>query len=347
MPIYSAEEYDRKHGHSTERNPIPTDCATSNYPRKLHGEETWRFLQKTFHETTYARKSYHHRTHARNRNLPYSGVDDYYVEARNNVTGRGRGMYAIRDIPAGTRLWYDYSDSWIVNDGYWYSREKMIDYLERLPYELQCDVLLWAYAALPLGRTGGGGTAGFGNGTHIECNLDEASYFNHAERPELVNMGGIRNIAFRDIRKGEELLLDYGSFIALGTASITWWDDLRNTAWNEPSSSSSAAANTSTAGGGRPGDNGSVAATLELAADDLVVSPDRPPSSDQNCMDGYVKYGAPKTSSAFVDARPLHVHGRPVPEAPPPAVGSVLAGIGLSWVLCRGLAAAVGVRRVR
>lgn len=291
MPIYSAEEYNRIHGHKVSRNPLPKDCATSNYPRKLHGEDTWRYLQNIFYETSWFNKSYHHRTHARNRNLWYSGINNNYAKASNDEENRGRGVYAIRDIPKGTRIWHDELD-WVANDGYWETKESITDFLTRLPYELQCDVLLWAYAATPLKKTAKANTDSKPIKKLVCCNLDEASFFNHAERPELVNLGGVNNLALRDIKKGEELLMDYGSFISLGENAIPWWDEIRNTAWKEPGADVTIVSN----------DNTSIA--------EAITGPDK-----AGCMDGYVKYGAPKTSTAFVngytstgfvDAQPLH-----------------------------------------
>jgi hypothetical protein len=324
MPIYTAEEYNSEYGHKVERYPLPKDCATSNYPRLIHGEQTWRFLQRIFYEQTYARKSYHHRLTGRYQNLWYSGVDDQYVQARDDG-GRGRGMYAIKDIPEGTKVWY-FNLECVVNDGAWSTKEKMTEFLERLPHDLQCDVLLWSYAVAPL-YTGSTGPK------YVECNLDEASFFNHGESSELINVVGSQNIAARDIKKGEELLMDYGSFIALGKDSSPWYDEIRNTAWKESEAEDSTS------------DNDAISKANSSRSSVPSTEADIGMSSD--CMDGYVKYGAPKatttttTSTVFVDA--LSIHGA---QTMCYGLSATLAGLSLAWVLARGLAT-MGIRRRR
>ena len=324
MPIYTAEEYEQKHGHKIKRHPLPDDCATSNYPRLIHKEETWRFLQTVFFEQTYARKSYHYRLFARNKHLWYSGVDDNYVEARDGGDGRGRGMYAIKDIPAGTKVWY-FRLEWVVNDGYWDTKEKLINFLERLPHDLQCDVILWAYASVSVRK----GTMG----KFVECNLDEASFFNHAERPELVNI--VHNVAVRDIKKGEELLMDYGSFMAMGEESIPWWDEIRSRAWKEVQDEDIVSGNQ---------DAEKVAiANRSSSADTIKVGI----QTNSESINSYVKYGAPKTSSTaggsvFVDARSMHGG-----QATSFGFLSTLVGIYLAWVSAQGLLVTMGMRRRR
>ena len=324
MPIYTAEEYDSKYSHKVERHPLPKDCAASNYPRLLHGEQTWRLLQRSYYEQSYARKSYHHRLTGRYQHLWYSGVDDYYVQARDDG-GRGRGMYAIKDIPAGTKLWFS-SLEWVVNDGIWRTKDEMTEFLERLPHDLQCDVLLWSYSAAP-SRSGSSGSK------YVECNLDEASYFNHAESPELVNLLPPQSTAARDIKKGEELLMDYGSFIALGKDSIPWYDDIRNLAWKDSTAEVSTSNNHAISKA-----NSSKSSAPSTEADIGMHS---------DCMGDYVKYGAPKATktttarSVFVNARSIHGTQTKCYD-----FSATLAGLSLAWVLARGLAT-MGMRRRR
>eukprot|EP00531_Pseudo-nitzschia_arenysensis_P002277 CAMPEP_0116126388 /NCGR_PEP_ID=MMETSP0329-20121206/6307_1 /TAXON_ID=697910 /ORGANISM="Pseudo-nitzschia arenysensis, Strain B593" /LENGTH=309 /DNA_ID=CAMNT_0003620471 /DNA_START=32 /DNA_END=961 /DNA_ORIENTATION=- len=309
MPIYTAEDYHKRYGDSKEKHPLPTDCESSNYPRLIHGEETWKFLQKVFYERGYARRSYHHKILHRRDQAWYSGIDDNYVEARNDEDGRGRGLYAKTDIPKGTKLWFDSLD-WVANDGSWDSKEKMMDFLGHLPHDLQCDVTLWAYATTLRRKNRG-------DKQIVACNLDEASYFNHAEQPEMVNIISQSSSAMRDIEKGEELLMDYGSFISLGNESLTWWNEIRSTAWQEAVSSTNSSS-----------------------------SFDSTPSND--AMDGYVKYGAPKVvqtkmtgGTVFADA--YTIHGA---QATSYDLFSTLAGASLALVLIRGLAM-TGLRRRR
>ena len=280
MPIYNAQDYNERYNHKTKHYPLPSDCATSNYPRLIHDKQTWKLLQDVHYEQSEG-FSYHHRIHARHRYLWYSGTPDGFIQARDDGDGRGRSLYAIEDIPNRTVFWYTYNGGQ-ANNAEWCTREDMMEFLGLLPHDLQCDVLLWAFAAE--------------EGGCVECNLDEASFTNHGERPELVNsifdsLG--QTITSRDIRKGEELLMDYNSFI-MASGVLPWWNELRNTAWKEEDDDETEETKNSartTTDNGSPNDN-----------------------QDQDggdCMDGYVKYGKPKSktsllSAVFADAKLIH-----------------------------------------
>lgn len=312
MPIYNAKDHNEKYDHKIERHPLPTDCATSNYTRLIHDEQTWRLLQTIYYEQTIAKRSYHHRIHARHRYLWYSGIPDDSIQVRDDKNGRGRSLYAIEDIPASTVVWYvGYKGQ--TNDAEFCTRKSMTDFLERFPHDLQCDVMLWAYAVK--------------DSRCVECNLDEASFYNHAERPELVNVvtsDELRNTRY--IKKGEELLMDYNSFIGLGILSVPWWDKLRNTAWKEIEKEGEKETNSSTSNSTNT--NG---------------------GDEEDCMDGYVKYGKPKsstsstTSSVFADAKLIH-------NAPTTSISNndfcvALISLFLAFVLARGFVTAGGRRR--
>mmetsp|Transcript_4209 Transcript_4209/g.9094 ORF Transcript_4209/g.9094 Transcript_4209/m.9094 type:complete len:338 (-) Transcript_4209:121-1134(-) len=285
MPIYTAEEYEHyiNQGSKVKRDrhhPLPNDCATSDYPRLIHDKETWRLLQSVSYELTEAPFSYHHKIHARHRYLEFSGLNKDLAEVRDYGEGHGRGrsVYATAGIPRGTLIW---RGDLKANNGFWYSPRSMKAFLKRLPHDLQCDVLLWAYA-----------TGGRFSGT-VECNLDEASYFNHGERPELVNVVNtlLYSFAARDIAEGEELLMDYTSFIALGDDSLPWWDDLRNTAWRERDDTNNHGENKTDSI-----NSGSNSVTTE---------------EEDICMDEYVKYGKPigatiksKSPSSTIEGTP-------------------------------------------
>ena len=286
MPIFSAEEYEHyiKQGSKVKRHrhPLPNDCATSDYPRLIHDKETWRLLQSVFNEQTEARFSYHHKIHARHHYLEYSGLDKNLAEVRDygEQHGRGRSVYATAGIPSGTLLW---RGDLKANNGEWYSPRSIKAFLKRLPHDLQCDVLLWAFAT-------GGKHRGL-----VECNLDEASYFNHGERPELVNVvnTGRNSFASRDIAKGEELLMDYTSFIALGDESLPWWDDLRNMAWREGDDKNNHGVNKTDSI-----DSNSNSNSVTTEEEDI-------------CMDEYVKYGKPKKATIKSKSPSSTIEGTP------------------------------------
>eukprot|EP00536_Pseudo-nitzschia_multiseries_P016533 jgi/Psemu1/46495/gm1.46495_g len=342
MPIWSAKEYYEREGNNNNRAettyPLASDCATSDYPRLIHGEETWRFLQNVFYEETLARSSYHHRLLARHKHVPYSGMNKRLVEVRDDGE-RGRSVYAKADISSGTELWN--GSRWQgVTNGYWNSTQTVNAFLKRLPHDLQCDVLLWAFA-----NSGEGVAKGY-----VECNLDEASYFNHADQPELLNVVNVgeNSVADRDIVKGEELLMDYSSFIAVGNESLAWWDELRGTAWRE-------------AGDGDIVGHGEANRTeLEATHNNRTsVNETTAATPGDTCMNGYVKYGKPKpsapkpavasttttsssSSSVFVDASSL-LSGSSGPTTTT-AWPTALASFVLALMSARGFAT-MGARR--
>jgi hypothetical protein len=292
MPIYNVDEYNdvqQKLKTLQHVHPLPTDCGTSNYPRLIHNETTWKLLQNIYHENNGGgKKSYHHRIHARHRYLfTYSGLyPRNSIEVHNDVNidtggaGRGRTLKASKDIPKDTTVWlsvhssssndYDedvesersyynsFGQGGQANRAYFCSLEEITSFLQRLPsYNIQCDILLWAYATkLQRGC--------------VECELDEASYFNHGEHPHLVNINSDCRTA-RDIQKGEELLMNYNEFIA--HKSLDWWDELRSTAWKEEERTND--------DDDDDNDNGTVGG---------------------DAMNEYVRYGKPKSTTASSSA---------------------------------------------
>jgi hypothetical protein len=214
---------------------IASDCATSNYPRVIHTAQTWAFMQLSYKKIIDG-NSLGRRLNAAfrqrrsllgmdsgdngedldgtNNIIQYdSGIDiDYEVK----VGPRGRGVFvAMNPVPKGKQVWkaaskYSYAT--------FRKPEDMIDFLELLPHDWQCDILLWAYP----------------NGKKARIDLNEGSYINHADEPRLVNLDD-NCYAVRDIAVGEELLMDYSQFIE----KLEWFDDLRAYAWNDHSSKKS------------------------------------------------------------------------------------------------------------
>jgi hypothetical protein len=57
----------------------------------------------------------------------------------------------------------------------------------------------------------------------VEMALDEASYINHGETPDLINTD-ITATTLRKMNKGDKILQDYNEFIASERISLDWWD---------------------------------------------------------------------------------------------------------------------------
>jgi hypothetical protein len=319
MPIYNVDEYNdvQRKLKKLDLHPLPTDCGTSNYPRLIHNESTWKLIQNIYHENNGGgKKSYHHRIHARHRYLDtHSGLyPRNSIEVRNDGTGaaagRGRTLYASQDIPKNTTVWLSVHSSFSndaadddesergyynafgqagqANKAYFCSLEEITSFLQRVEsYNIQCDILLWAYAIQTISGC-------------VECELDEASYFNHGEYPSIVNINSDPKTT-RDIQKGEELLMNYNEFIAYN--SIDWWDELRNTAWKEEEEE----------GTSDNDDNDENENETEGGGD---------------AMNEYVKYGKPKSTTAPSGAGAAAVFGGGVDAA------STSASIGGNKKIC-------------
>ncbi|KAL3914882.1 MAG: hypothetical protein SGILL_005902 [Bacillariaceae sp.] len=186
-------------------NAIASDCKSSNYPRVKHDHKIWKFLQQVYREEA-------HRLHRRNFGVPWS-VRHTGMQIPFHVKDdgpRGRSVYAAIDVPEGTKVW---------NPSKLASFEhplEIVNFLHRLPHDLQCDVLLWAYPDA--------------ENENVGLALDEGTFINHAESDELKNMDS-SGYALRDIRAGEEILEDYTEFI--GVKTLEWFNIIRSLAWEE------------------------------------------------------------------------------------------------------------------
>ena len=173
-------------------HPLATDCTAS---RKIPTEEDWQFLRDAYNKVF----------------PPPTGEDWQFpsgflvpYEIRD-VGPRGRSVYATEFIPKGRKIY----------EGMVPQVEKQSDFtnfLRLLPHDLQCDIILWAFA---------------GDGDTAYLVLDEGAFVNHGETPELVNLDpDCRTL--RDIHPGEELLQDYGEYI---NPNPGWFNDIRERAW--------------------------------------------------------------------------------------------------------------------
>ncbi|KAL3913833.1 MAG: hypothetical protein SGILL_006336 [Bacillariaceae sp.] len=184
--------------------PLAMDCATSNYPRVIHPHETWYFLQDMYKEV---RASFG-KTWKESLNDHGTGM---YVPFEIRDDGpRGRTIHILQDVPKGSYVWSG------THFGTFSSEEIFVAFLERLPHDLQCDVLLWAYPEK--------------DSSSVGLALDEGSYMNHGEDEKVVNMDADCK-ALRDLKAGEEVLEDYGDFI--GTNQDAWFNKLRDKAWGD------------------------------------------------------------------------------------------------------------------
>lgn len=185
---------------------IPTDCATSNYQRTIHDPTVWRHLQDVYMDTI-EDKEYYQKWET----FPsYSGIK-VAVEVRDDGP-RGRSLYASEFIHEGTQVWEG------VHNANFLHPEELQAFLQELDHDLQCDALLWAYAEK--GRD------------YVSLALDPASFLNHGETKEVINLD-VDCHALRDIEIGEELLGNYSEFIDFSNHKLDWFTEIRGLAWND------------------------------------------------------------------------------------------------------------------
>jgi len=188
--------------------PIVTGCADSNYLRSFYNDDnknTWIFLQRTYIKTMKKKNSKKSYSSLRERDV---GENAIQVPYEIKVGDQGRGLFVTEDVKEDTEIWSGYHHAVFPSERYFRR------FMDKLPYELQCEILLWAYPK---------------SATAAAVDLDEGSFVNHGNTEAERNMdaGGI---ATRDIVAGEQILMDYSSCIAYGVN--TWFDEIRTMAWS-------------------------------------------------------------------------------------------------------------------
>lgn len=173
-------------------------CAEYKPPKTDHDTATWLFIRTKYYESV-----------GENVNIEDLRKEGILVpyEVRYDPK-RGRGVFVTEPVKKGTRMW---DDSQLAS---FKKRDDFVEFLEQLPHDLQCDILLWAYVYK--------GTAW--------CDLDPGSFINHGETAEVINMG-TSGKATRDIEAGEPILQNYTKFIEYD--SLSWFDEIRSKAWKK------------------------------------------------------------------------------------------------------------------
>eukprot|EP00588_Corethron_pennatum_P029944 CAMPEP_0194325368 /NCGR_PEP_ID=MMETSP0171-20130528/29984_1 /TAXON_ID=218684 /ORGANISM="Corethron pennatum, Strain L29A3" /LENGTH=290 /DNA_ID=CAMNT_0039084477 /DNA_START=52 /DNA_END=924 /DNA_ORIENTATION=- len=178
-------------------------CVASNYPRTIYDNDEWAVFQNAYNEI-----------------FPedagivgtYSFLFDYEVQ---DHPIRGRTIVTKEDLAPNAEIWWE--EAWHCSFG---EKQKFMSFLELLPsLAYQCEILLWAYVSK--GK--------------VSVELDPASFFNHADDEKMINMNSSSR-PNRFIRAGEELLMNYSTFIEYD--ALPWFDKLRSDAWKETDSKS-------------------------------------------------------------------------------------------------------------
>jgi hypothetical protein len=198
------------------------DCdeiiADRNEEGRMHNDESWRSLQETYKQVI----------GLENATIPAvfdRSVTGYQVPIYIDFAKEeeiGRGVFAKELIPRGTLVWQSTMTAKFEN------AQDYREFLSRLPPELACDVLSWAYTRKILVSVNKSlkrvrqapvicvdldeGSYTNGGNTDFQCSIgfaDEVS----AQRASGCDLAFYSN---RDILAEEEMRLDYNSFAELG-----------------------------------------------------------------------------------------------------------------------------------
>jgi len=162
--------------------------------RTIHSQMEWRKMR-----TAYVQVVGSEHSTVGSPALGFNGFSQpYYVEHNE----KGRGIYANADIPKGALVWQNIRTA-RFSDGPSYRQ-----FVMSLSPEVACDVLQWAYVT---------------SDKIINCDLDEGSFCNNGGSSANMDLDEMASKKFptgaqqqmfatRDIKKGEEILCNYGSF---------------------------------------------------------------------------------------------------------------------------------------
>jgi hypothetical protein len=133
--------------------------------------------------------------------------DGFYVKYQvKNDPVHGRGLFVTEDVPKGARVWSGQSAKWR-------SAGDFLAFLQYLPRDLQCDVLLWAYPEKD-------------SSDKVALAMDEGSYMNDCNGNKDIRTVSSSGKTVRHLRAGEELVEDYSTFIDM-EGKVQWFHKLR------------------------------------------------------------------------------------------------------------------------
>lgn len=166
-------------------------------PRPIHSDATWQFLRGVYYGIVGPNQSSIDYT-----DHPMDGNGFLVAFQVEHLPEKGRAVIAAQDIPQGTMVWESHYTAHFPSPVYFRR------FLATLPEDLACDVMIWAYAEEYDWEDGQG------ERSTISVDLDAGTFFNTIDRRkgETKTIGNDNYEAMRPIRKGEELLVDYGDF---------------------------------------------------------------------------------------------------------------------------------------
>jgi hypothetical protein len=183
------------------------DTSVWPLPRPLYSQDMWMRLREAYVDIVGSTKS--------SIGTEALAEDGFALSVEvKQAPGKGRGLFAAEDIPRGRLIWSSLKQTACFESG-----EDFTNFLDALEVGEACDVIQWSYVhAIP-------GVANKG-ATQISTDLDNMTFVNQVmtedEDPdagclpewEARHPGGcwMNTYALRDIKDGEEILIDYTEF---------------------------------------------------------------------------------------------------------------------------------------
>jgi hypothetical protein len=191
------------------------DCSTIfESERPIYSLEMWMTMRRTYHDLL------------RDNPGEISEQDGFSVavEAKQSID-KGRSIYAAQDIQRGDHIWTGATQMATFDSGTIYKR-----FLASLPKDMACDVMIWCYiqfvdvvdvVELDVRKA-----------PRICVDLEIGSFINTVSSPEdTIDAGYLPEwkdsqqdlYALRDIKKGDEILMDYNSGVMCDGAGWSWF----------------------------------------------------------------------------------------------------------------------------
>jgi hypothetical protein len=180
------------------------DASVWTMPRPLYTQDMWMLLRQAYVDIVGGTNS--------NIGTKVSAEDGFVMSTEvKQAPGKGRGLFAAEEIPRGQLIWSSSKQTASFETGKDYKH-----FLDSLEVDAACDVIQWSYVhAVPGGVNG--------DDTHISTDLDNMTFVNGdvddanagcLPEWEVRHPGGcLENVyALQDVKKGEEILVDYGEF---------------------------------------------------------------------------------------------------------------------------------------
>jgi len=181
----------------------------------IYTEEEWQqFRQLWVDQGGKNAEKYYKKSDKRRSKAPPDFVPPF--KAGQTKDGKGRGVFATRDIKKGEMTYGGTKNYIFFTTGHDYRR-----FLDAFDDETACDLMKFTWPQEGIGPRGE---------RLIWGPMDDNALQNHAGSdkantgcPPHVYCGNFDEYALRDIKKGEELLCDYGEFFSLNFLEFKKW----------------------------------------------------------------------------------------------------------------------------